>query len=223
MSGTFIVVEGPDGVGKTTLLTRLARELDDRGHTVCVTREPGGTAVGQKIREILLSGVPMDLETQMVLFAADRREHLENVVKPALAAGRVVLSDRFTLSSLVYQTVQGVGRTWIDNLHRVVLDTHPRTSVVSRGLRPDLSLLLSIPVEVALARLEARGSLSTFDAKPKAYHQRVHEAYQRFGIIEGYTPVAADGEPYTVFERVLGVLDTHLPELADLHAPAPTG
>src|SRR3954471_803789 len=147
--GKFITFEGIDGAGKSTHLPLVADLLRARGKTVIVTREPGGTPLGEKLRELLLHE-KMHLETEALLMFASRREHLAQVIEPALARGDWVISDRFTDASFAYQ---GGGRKLaLSKLDALEQWVHPY-------LQPDLTLLFDVPLEVARARLDATRAL----------------------------------------------------------------
>lgn len=167
MTGKFITFEGIDGAGKSTHLDWLSNHLRDLGHSVVVTREPGGTPLGEKLREILLNQ-PMHLETEALLMFAARREHLDKVIRPALAAGKWVISDRFTDASFAYQ---GGGRG-LDENKLVALEQW-----VQEGLQPDLTLLFDVPVEVSRQRLANNVSLDRFEQEKQDFFQRVRENY----------------------------------------------
>lgn len=147
MSGVFIVFEGIDGVGKTTQLSYLFAALRQRNHKVVLTREPGGTRIGEAVRRVLLDtgNSGMTGETEALLYAAARSQFVAEVVRPALERGETVLSDRFLDSSLAYQ---GFGRGLeLDRLRQV-------NSLATGGLRPDLTVLLDLPAAAALARMD---------------------------------------------------------------------
>ncbi len=167
MTGKFITFEGIDGAGKSTHLDWLTRHLRGRGHSVVVTREPGGTPLGEKLREILLSQ-PMHLETEALLMFAARREHLEKVIRPALSAGKWVISDRFSDASFAYQ---GGGRG-LDENKLLALEQW-----VQDGLQPDLTLLFDVPVEVSRQRLSNNATLDRFEQEQQEFFQRVRENY----------------------------------------------
>jgi dTMP kinase len=167
MTGKFITFEGIDGAGKSTHLDWLSNHLRAQGHSVVVTREPGGTPLGEKLREILLNQ-PMHLETEALLMFAARREHLDKVIRPALAAGKWVISDRFTDASFAYQ---GGGRG-LDKNKLVALEQW-----VQEGLQPDLTLLFDVPVEVSRQRLANNVSLDRFEQEKQDFFQRVRENY----------------------------------------------
>lgn len=168
MSGKFITLEGIDGAGKSTHHGWLVETLRQRGKTVVATREPGGTPLGEKLRELLLHH-PMHLETEALLMFAARREHLDKVILPALARGDWVVSDRFTDASFAYQ---GGGR----GLAREKLET--LETWVQSGLRPDLTLLFDAPTEVAQARLAGTGvAPDRFEQEQQGFFERVRQAY----------------------------------------------
>ena len=167
-AGKFITLEGVDGAGKSTHLTWLVDFLRSRGHTVVQTREPGGTPLGEKLRELLLHE-PMHLETEALLMFAARREHLDKVIRPALQRGDWVVCDRFTDASFAYQ---GGGRGLsLEKLARL-------EAWVQEGLQPDLTLLFDLPVEVAAERMAgAARELDRFEREKKDFHERVRAAY----------------------------------------------
>jgi len=185
-SGKFITFEGIDGAGKTTHLQwfceRLQAKLAAGGRQVVVTREPGGTQLGEKLREILLNQ-PMDLETEALLMFAARREHLALVIEPALARGDWVVSDRFTDATFAYQ---GGGR----GLPRDKLETLERW--VQGGFGPDLTVLFDLPPDTASARRGAARSPDKFESETEAffartraeYLRRAQEAPYRFAIVD---------------------------------------
>ncbi len=166
--GKFITLEGIDGAGKSTHLAWLVDFLRSRGCTVVQTREPGGTPLGEKLRELLLSE-PMHLETEALLMFAARREHLERVIWPALERGDWVVCDRFTDASFAYQ---GGGRG-LSNEKLAQLE-----SWVQGGFQPDLTLLFDLPVEIAMQRMaKASRQLDRFEQEQRDFHERVRAAY----------------------------------------------
>lgn len=180
--GKFITLEGVDGAGKSTHLTWLAQHLRERGRTVLVTREPGGTPLGEKLRDILLNQ-PMHLETEALLMFAARREHLDKVIQPALAQGNWVISDRFTDASFAYQGGgRGLSEEKLQELERWV----------QGDLQPDLTLLFDVPVEVSRRRLANNATLDRFEQEQQEFFQRVRDSYlrragrfpQRFRVID---------------------------------------
>jgi dTMP kinase len=181
--GRFITLEGGEGVGKTSNLAFIARALEERGIAVLVTREPGGTDLGEQIRSLLLGDKPMDPLSELLLMFAARAQHVAEVIRPALAAGTWVVSDRFTDASYAYQ---GGGR----GLNRDVI--RALEGAVQAGLEPDLTLLLDAPVDLGLARAKNRGPSDRFESETLAFFQRVRSAYldqaerhpQRFRIVD---------------------------------------
>lgn len=169
ITGKFITLEGIDGAGKSTHLDWLRETLEQRGHEVVVTREPGGTPLGETLRGLLLNH-HMHLETEALLMFASRREHLAEVIVPALEQGKWVISDRFTDASFAYQ---GGGRG-IDEARLGILEDW-----VQQGLQPDLTLLFDVPLEVARQRLSANASLDRFEQEQQDFFQRVRAAYLR--------------------------------------------
>jgi dTMP kinase len=167
----FITLEGPEGSGKTSQIPALAEFLESSGRSVIVTREPGGTPVGDQIREVLmnLKNVSIVPRTEILLFLAARAQHVESVIRPALEAGKVVLCDRFGDSTLAYQ---GYGhQTDLDTL-RTLLDFS------TGGLKPDLTLLLDIPVNEGIERKQHNCSeWNRLDAYAVAFHERVRQGY----------------------------------------------
>lgn len=163
----FITLEGIDGAGKSTHLNWLAERLRAQGKNVLVTREPGGTPLGESLREILLHQ-PMHLETEALLMFAARREHLDKVILPALEQGIWVISDRFTDASFAYQ---GGGRG-LDEAKLKMLE-----SWVQQDLQPDLTLLFDVPLEISRQRLSANVSLDRFEQEKQDFFQRVRGAY----------------------------------------------
>jgi len=165
----FITFEGMDGAGKSTHLSWFADALRARGHEVVVTREPGGTPLGEQLREILLHQ-PMSIGTEALLMFAARLEHIEQVIRPALQAGRWVLSDRFTDATFAYQG-GGRGMDWA-RLTQLEQWVHA-------DLQPDLTLFFDVPVEVARQRLSANLSLDRFEQEQADFFERVRAGYHR--------------------------------------------
>lgn len=204
MSGLFITLEGPEGAGKSTNRDYLAERLREQGIDVLLTREPGGTPLAERIRELLLtpSSEVMATDTELLLVFAARAQHLAEVIRPALARGSVVLCDRFTDATYAYQGGgRGLPTARIEQLE----------SFVQGALRPDLTLVFDLPIEVGLARAAARGRLdrfeqegrSFFDAVRKTYLERAALAPQRYRILDAGQSLAT----------VQAALDALLPEL----------
>jgi dTMP kinase len=164
--GKFITLEGIDGAGKSTHVRGMADFLRARGKDTVVTREPGGTPLGEKLRAILLSQA-MDIDTEALLMFAARREHIAQVIAPALAAGSWVVSERFTDATYAYQGAgRGIARDRIAALERWV----------HAGLQPDLTLVFDAPVEVAVTRL-AQDRGDRFERESRPFFERVRAAY----------------------------------------------
>jgi dTMP kinase len=167
----FITFEGPEGSGKTTQLLRLKERLEAMGRQVVATREPGGTAAGERIRSVLLDleGGPLQPRTEALLFCAARSELVSSVIRPALEAGRVVLCDRYADATLSYQ---GYGRGMrMEQLQSM-------NALATGGLEPALTLLFDLPVEVGLGRRQRAGEgWNRFDAASVAFHERVRAGY----------------------------------------------
>ena len=191
--GRFITLEGVDGAGKSTHAVWLAEKLAGDGHRVAATREPGGTPLGEKLREILLH-LPMTHDTEALLMFAARREHVENVIRPALARGEWVLCDRYTDATYAYQGGgHGVPDARIRELEQWIC----------AGCRPDLTFLFDVPPATSRRRLvkahdEGR-ELDKFEREAGAFFERVRSAYldraaaepQRFRIIDSARPIDA--------------------------------
>lgn len=200
MTGRFITVEGIEGVGKSTNIRWLAERLQARGIDVLLTREPGGTPLAEQLREVLLhaeEAVPPVAEL-LLMFAA-RAVHLQNQIRPALAAGRWVLCDRFTDATRAYQ---GGGRG--ESAERI----EALAAWVHGDLVPNRTLLLDAPVEVALARTRGRGSEDRFERESLAFFGRVRDAYLEIAAREPQRVVTVDaagplGEVRTGLDAIL--------------------
>lgn len=212
--GTLLVFEGIEGAGKSTQLTRLSARLAAAGVAHESYREPGGTPLGDEIRRLLLDPAStITPRAELLLFLASRAELIERSVAPALAAGRVVLLDRFTLSTLAYQ-VYGRG---LDER-----EVRAANVAATAGVVPDLTLLLRVPPDVGAARARRRGAADRMEASGEAFHQRVAGAFTTFedrawqrehpecGPV---LAIDADGSADDVESRVLQVLTEALPEL----------
>lgn len=201
MRGKFITIEGGEGAGKSTMVDYMASWLNTHGHEVLRTREPGGTVLAEKIRSILLDDQHGELSApaELLLIFASRAQHLDELIRPALARGNTVLSDRFTDASWAYQ---GGGRQmpkeWIATLEQMI----------HGDLQPDLTLLLDLPVEQGLQRVSQRGEADRFEQESKMFFERVRQAYlaraksnpKRFEIID------ASGDVKQVWSQIESVL-----------------
>lgn len=189
MRGKFITLEGMDGAGKSTHIPTIVGALESAGHRVISTREPGGTRLGEQLRELLLHEA-MHPETEALLMFAARRQHVAEVIEPALDEGAYVVSDRFSDASFAYQHgARGVTAAKILQLEAWV---HPH-------LQPDLTILFDVPVEVSIARLAGARSPDKFEQQNaefftrirNAYLQRAAESPERFRVIDGNQPIAS--------------------------------
>jgi dTMP kinase len=198
-SGRFITFEGIDGCGKTTQFRLLGQWLRDQGKDVVETVEPGGTAIGQQVRKIVLNPENQDLQprAELLLYFASRAQNVDEVIRPGLEAGRIVLCDRFTDSTLVYQ---GCGRG-LDAEVVLALDR-----IACRGVKPDTTVLIDIDIDTSLARAKRRNERvgqdeSRIDEEGAAFHDRVRRGYlalavaepERFVVIDGRAPIGEVG------------------------------
>ena len=174
LAGHFITFEGGEGAGKSTQIRRLADRLATEGRTVVVTREPGGTDLAEAIREFILSGSAETLgpEAETMLFAAARADHVDRVIRPALARGDWVLCDRFIDSTRAYQGSDGVGSELLDSLEKIAVGP----------VRPELTLILDLPVEIGLERAHRRrgtaaGDADRFERETVERHQRRRDLF----------------------------------------------
>ena len=190
-SARFFTFEGMDGSGKTTQMHRLAARLRACGRAVIETAEPGGTAIGRKIRQILLDAANQELSptAELLLYFASRAQNVDELILPALSRGDIVLADRFTDSSLAYQGCgRGLGAETVLALDRIAC----------RGLVPDLTILLDIDVETSLARARVRNSTRSagetrMDEQALGFHRKVHEAYRMLAAREPARVHVVDG------------------------------
>lgn len=206
MSGLFITLEGPEGAGKSTNREYLAERLRERGIEVVLSREPGGTPLAERIRELLLapSEEPMDSDTELLLVFAARAQHLAQVIRPALARDAVVLCDRFTDATYAYQGGgRGLGEARIAELERFV----------QGELRPDLTLVFDLPVEVGLSRAAARGRLDRFEQEERGFFEAVRRTYlQRAAAVPTRYRVLDAAQSLDAVQRAI---DGLLPEILE--------
>ena len=205
----FITLEGIEGCGKSTQARRLAKRLREEGHDCFSTQEPGGTAIGRQIRQVILDPKHgrMCPETELGLYFSDRAQHLRETVWPALDRGRIVVCDRFTDSTLAYQGYgRGLSLRLIRSLDRVM----------TGGFRPDVTLLLDLNVEEGLSRARRRNRGSAahrkegrFEEEELAFHERVRSGYFRLARREParFLVVEALGKPQDVHERIWRALE----------------
>ena len=213
MQGVFITIEGVEGSGKSTQLLRLSERLRRLGLPLVVSKEPGGTALGRELRRLLLerhaSGETWCAESELLLFYADRAQHLETVIRPSLAQGKIVLVDRFEDSTRAYQGASGVAESSLDRLNDLVL----------RGLKPQLTVLLDMDPEVSLQRVEVRNlslgaefAETRFDEAELDFHRRVRNRFlaiaqshpNRVALIPARDPV--DQVESAIWQRVTPLL-----------------
>lgn len=198
----FITFEGPEGSGKTTQFQRVFAAMQAAGVAVLATREPGGTRIGEQVRDILLNrpeGAVMTAEAEALLFSAARAQHVREVIRPALAAGQTVLCDRFYDSTLAYQ---GYGR----GLDLAAL--RQITVFATGGLTPDVTVYLDCPPEVGLGRKQSQAELNRLDRLALAFHRRVYAGYREMMQQEPERWVAVDATPGPdeVFARIAAAL-----------------
>lgn len=209
VTGLFITLEGPEGAGKSTNRDYLAERLRSEGIDVVLTREPGGTPLAERIRELLLTpgDEQMFVDTELLLMFAARAQHLAALIRPALARGAVVLCDRFTDATYAYQ---GGGRGLPIERIAVLED------FVQGALRPDLTLVFDLPIEIGLARASARGQLDRFEQEGRAFFDAVRSTYlsraaaapERYRLVDAALPLT----------EVQASLDVLVPELTALLA-----
>lgn len=215
-TGFFLTFEGGEGAGKSTQITRLADKLRARGHDVVVTREPGGSPGAEAVRHVLLSGAaePFGPKMEAILFAAARSDHVEQVIRPAVERGAIVLCDRFFDSTRVYQGVTGeLDPAFVQALEDVTVN----------GIVPDMTLILDVDPQLGLARAVARrgqGVADRFEKETLAIHQRRREAYLAIAEAEPDRCIVIDasGEP----EEVETVVTAAVFAALEARAPMPT-
>jgi dTMP kinase len=201
MRGRFITIEGGEGAGKSTMMGRVMSWLEIAGHRVIGTREPGGTDLAEKLREILLdrNNISLSGRAELLLLFAARSQHLDQLIRPALARGDWVLCDRFTDATWAYQGGgRGLPRDEIEALE----------TLVHGDLQPDLTLLLDLPVEQGLKRAAERGQADRFEQEPRVFFEHVRRAYleraaaapERFAVIDASGNIE---EVWSHIDRVL--------------------
>ncbi|WP_410502181.1 dTMP kinase [Exiguobacterium acetylicum] len=203
MKGTFITVEGPDGAGKTTQLQLLSDVLKEKGYNVMTTREPGGTRVGNEIRSLILNPVfeEMTEMTEILLYAASRAQHVEELIRPALEAGTIVLCDRFVDASLAYQGY-GLGHP-IDLVRQI-------NASATGGLAPDRTYLFDLTVSDSKKRMMDRGALDRIEQRDDAFRARVYEGFQQIA--------ATDSERVQIVQANRSIEAIHLELVEDVMA-----
>lgn len=174
--GLFITIEGPDGAGKSTQIPFIKRFLEEKGYKVLLTREPGGTVIGEKIRDILLDKEHKEMSdvTEALLYAASRAQHVAELIIPALKEGKIVLCDRFVDSSMVYQ---GKGRNLGLESIRDIND------FATIGLKPDLTILLDLDPEIGLNRVKKVKEVDRLEQEKLTFHRKVYEGYMELATM----------------------------------------
>jgi dTMP kinase len=215
--GRLVVFEGGEGVGKSTQLRRLVERLRSTAIPHSTYREPGGTPVGDRIRDLLLHvDAPLAPTTEAALFIASRAELVATAVRPALDRGEHVLLDRFLLSTYAYQ-VHGRGLPEVD--------VQAANRLATAGTVPDLTVLLQLPPTVGLERARARGNSDRMERADRAFHERVAEAFASFATVSWQAAhpecgrivgVSAEGDEDDVAERVAQVIERECPEIVAL-------
>ena len=203
LSGQFIVLDGPEGAGKSTQAERLVHRLRDEGRQATAVRDPGSTPVSERIREVLLDKrLPeMDARTEVFLYMASRAEMVSHIIRPALGVGLVVVSDRFVSSTVAYQGYGGgIDPDLIWDLGRTACD----------GIEPDLTVILDLPIQAGFARI--RGEHDRIESKDRSYHEKVRQGFlamaearpDAFAVVDAtQTPDAVAGAIWEAVARVL--------------------
>ena len=204
----FITFEGIEGSGKTTQIQNIAEFLRSRGRDCLITQEPGGTRIGEKVRAILLDPQSKDMDpmTELLLYKADRVQHVKKLVIPSLSSGKIVLCDRYFDATVVYQGfARGIDVKLINTLHKLILD----------DLKPDMTILLDLAPEVGLARAwkqiesgKRAGFETRFEKEAFAFHQRVREGYLELARLEParFRIVDASKDETQVCEEIINLL-----------------
>lgn len=206
--GLFITFEGTDGAGKTTQIERLTADLRQIGYDVCLTREPGGTPISEQIRDMLLNPdhSEMAATTELMLYAASRAQHVSEVIKPALKAGKIVICSRFTDATIVYQ---GYGRGLdLERIHRL-------NRIATDCVTPDVTFVLDLPVETGLQRVQnSRGGLDRLEREKIDFHHRLREGYQTIAQQEPQRLKIIDAQvsPEQVYAQIQAIIEPLLPQ-----------
>lgn len=198
-NGLFVVLEGGDGAGKSTLMRKIESFFKKRSVALIKTREPGGTPLAERIRELILAhskpGFEIDARTELFLYEAARSHHVAHVIEPALRAGKTVLCDRFTFSSLAYQGIgRGLGLDTVETLNRVA----------TQGRRPDAVILLDISPKKAEERRSKRGMGNRLDSESRSFHRKVRNAFLKIAKKNKDISIVLDAtrSPEEIFEQL---------------------
>ncbi len=202
---SFLAFEGIDGSGKSTLIKALREDLQKRGFQPVVTREPGGTLIGQKIRSILIekTDYPPNPYTEILLYYADRHQHITEVIKPSLEKGSFLISDRYWASTFAYQCGgRQIDETFVSHIHQKVCES---------SLDPDLWILLDLPIEISLERLmkKRKKDPDRFELEEKDFHQRIKDYYLKLSQKNSKSWLVLDAtqETQKLLEKVLSYLE----------------
>lgn len=201
MRGMFVTFEGCEGSGKSTQLRLLSEYLKERGRDFVFTREPGGSAISEKIRAIILDGANFEMcdECEALLYAAARFQHLKDVIVPALESGRLVICDRYVDSSLAYQGyARGLGFEFIERINAPALGEYA----------PDMTVFLDIPPDRAFARKHGADSGDRIEAQGMEFHMKVYEGYRQ--LMKKYPricPVQCDGTKFETAKNIVAALE----------------
>lgn len=204
MAGTFLVIEGPEGAGKSTVLGELARHLRARHpeRETVFTREPGGTPLGDAVRQVLLDPeLTVSPLAEFLLYSASRTQHVDDVIRPALRRGALVVSDRFLASSVAYQGAgRGVDAEFIARLN----------GAVAPDVQPDLTILLDLPAAEGLRRIRARGEADRLERLNGSFHERVAASYRKQAEADGWLVIDAARPAAQVARDVAAAVDGFL-------------
>jgi dTMP kinase len=204
----FITFEGIEGSGKSTQIRLLANFFNRASHHCVVTREPGGTEIGKKIRSILLDSMNAKITTftELLLYEADRAQHVEEIIRPALTAGKIVLCDRFFDATVVYQGyVRGASLDLIDHIHETIL----------KGLKPNLTFLLDCPVDIGLkrawkriAKTVGKAKEDRFEQEAMQFHEKIRQGYLKLAQteLERFHVIDATQEPSVVHDNIVRIV-----------------
>lgn len=205
MRGIFISMEGPDGSGKSTQIELLKKYFSEKGYEIIITREPGGTKISEAIREIILNKdyTEMSYMTEALLYASARAQLVSEVIKPALEAGKAVISDRFVDSSAVYQGMaRGLG---VENVYKI-------NEFALQGIMPELTIHLDLPAEVGISRKNDQKELDRMELEAIDFHERVAEGYRKLAALspERIYTIDATQTIEVIHKKIVDKLETIL-------------
>ncbi|MBF8983660.1 dTMP kinase [Lutibacter sp. B2] len=205
MKGLFISVEGPDGSGKTTQIQELEKYFKDKNYDVVVTREPGGTPISEKIREVILdiNNKDMDFVTEALLYAAARAQHVSQVIKPAILDGKIVICDRFVDSSIVYQGIgRNLGMKTVENINNIAIN----------GYMPDITFFFKLSPEIGIYRKTKQGSKDRLESEKIAFHKKVFEGYEQLEKMHPQRIIGIDANRSIkeIYNEIIAYIETYL-------------